>query len=338
MLIVELRKKGLIAPPKFLEGNLSYLTTMGSDAYGASSDASDLDVYGFCVPVQSDVFPHIKDGYIHGFGAPPNPFSVWTQHHIKDGDKEYDLTVYSLIKYFNMAMDASPNIVDSLFVPRRCILHTTSIGTHVRENRKLFLSKKLRPKLLGYAYTQLGKLRNGNTPLVQFIRSNGLDGSIFLENGALDHEQIKDFSKKDELVDLANKFPIKVNSRRREDIIRNSYSTKEGYHVARLGLQCEQVLTEHDLDLERNAETLKEIRRGEWTFEHLVNWFEAKEKALEALYETSTLAYSPDEKAIRRLLMECLEMHYGSVPKAMRADVPVDDLVRELQDVLDKYR
>ena len=338
MLISELKKKGLISPPKFLISNLSYLTSMGSDAYGASSGSSDLDIYGFCVPSKADVFPFSTDGKIFGFGSQPSPFNVWTEHHIRDGDKEYDLTVYSIVRFFNLALDASPNIVDSIFTPLRCVVHTTNVGNHVRENRKLFLSGKLKPRLLGYSYAQLNKLKNGDTPFVQFIRENNLGPEIFEDSGVLDLTVLSGFSKIDELIELANKYPIKQNAKRRADIIRNGYSTKEGYHVVRLALQCEQVLSEGDLDLERNSGILKAIRRGEWSFEHLVDWFSQKEKSLEEIHAKTKLPYSPDETAIKTLLLECLEMHYGSISDAIQVEVPVEKMLAEMQAVIDRYK
>jgi hypothetical protein len=94
---------------------------------------------------------------------------------------------------------------------------------------------------------------------------------------------------------------------------------------------------EHDLDIERNAEVLKAVRRGDWSEEKLRSWFDAKEKHLEELYTKSTLRHVPDEDAIKDLLMTCLEQHYGSLDQAVKRDVPVERLVAELKSVLEKY-
>lgn len=327
-----------MSPPTFLDDNTMFLTAMGSDAYGASSGSSDLDIYGFCIPKKSDVFPYTTGNNIWGYGTPPNPFTVYTQHHVIDGEKEYDFTIYSIVKFFSLAHDASPNIVDALFVPRRCIIHTTQIGNLVRDNRKLFISSKLKPRLIGYAYQQLTKLKNGNTPLVQFIREHGLPPEIFGDKGELHLEEVAGFHKIDELVELNKRHPIKVNSKRRADIIKHSYSTKEAYHVVRLALQCEQLLTEGDLDLERNSEILKSIRRGEWSLEKLVTWFEDKERQLEELHSRTTIPYSPDEAAIKELLLRCLEMHYGSISDAIKHEVPVENLISDLQNLIERYK
>jgi uncharacterized protein len=126
-------------------------------------------------------------------------------------------------------------------------------------------------------------------------------------------------------------------TKREHDTIINSYSTKFAYHVVRLALEAQQILVEHDLDLEANREVLKSIRRGEWSEQKLRSWFDEKEKHLEELYAKSTLQHSPDEEAIKDLLMNCLEQHYGSLDNAVKREVPVDRMIAELKAVLERY-
>lgn len=159
-IVQELKKKGLINPPGFLPGNVHYETLMGSIAYGVSGDTSDIDVYGFCIPPKDVVFPHLA-GIIPGFGKQHQKFEQYQQHHVKapDSNKEYDLSIYSIIKFFQLCMENNPNMLDSLFTPRRCVLHSTEIGEMVRAQRKMFLHKGCWPKYKGYAYSQLQKMR-----------------------------------------------------------------------------------------------------------------------------------------------------------------------------------
>ena len=62
-----LEQKMLINPPKFVVEGCQYLVHMGSDAYGVSSNSSDIDLYGFCIPPKPYIFPHLA-GEIKGFG------------------------------------------------------------------------------------------------------------------------------------------------------------------------------------------------------------------------------------------------------------------------------
>jgi predicted nucleotidyltransferase len=157
----KLINKGLISDyPSFLKDNVHYEVLMGSIAYGVNTDISDIDIYGFCIPPKLWIFPH-SFGYIHNFGKKPKDFGQFQKHHIldKNDGKEYDIVIYNIVKYFQLCMENNPNMVDSLFVPERCVLHSSNIGNHVRENRKLFLSKKSWHTFKGYAFSQLHKVK-----------------------------------------------------------------------------------------------------------------------------------------------------------------------------------
>jgi hypothetical protein len=65
--IRELARKQLCHPPSFLPESIQYEVIMGSFAYGVSSDSSDVDMYGFCIPDKQMIFPHLN-GEIEGFG------------------------------------------------------------------------------------------------------------------------------------------------------------------------------------------------------------------------------------------------------------------------------
>lgn len=288
-----LKKKDLIHPPKWLPLNVHYEVIMGSVAYAVSNDTSDMDVYGFCIPPKEDVFPHLR-GEIHGFGQQIQRFEQYQEHHVKDKEsqQEYDFTIYSIVKYFNLCMENNPNMCDSLFVPQRCVLYASRIGQMVRDKRKLFLHKGSYHKFRGYAYAQLNKIGT---------KANS------------------------------------ANPKRQASIQEFGYDVKFAYHVVRLALEAQQILIEHDLDIEANREILKSIRRGEWSEEKLRNWFNEKEKQLEETYTKSTLQHSPDEDAIKTLLMNCLEDHYGSLKDAVKREVPVEKMIAELRAVIDKY-
>ena len=286
-------KRGLIRHyPKFLETGVQYEVVMGSVAYGVSSDVSDTDVYGFCIPPKDYVFPHLR-GEIQGFGKPGPRFDQFQMHHILDEDarggkgRVYDMSIYSIIKYFQLCMDNNPNMIDSLFVPRRCVLYTTRIGELVRESRRLFLSKSAWPKFKGYAFSQMHKMKN--------------------------------------------KRP---EGKRREMVETFGYDVKFAYHVVRLLNEVEQILSEEDLDLQRNREQLKAIRRGEWGIEQVEQYFASKERELETLYTSCKLPARPDEEKLKALLLNCLEQHYGSLDGCVAREDEAIEALRKIDAVL----
>jgi uncharacterized protein len=161
--VKNLAERGLIRPPAYAK-DTQYETIMGSYAYGVSSDMSDTDVYAFCIPSKEVIFPH-HSGNIIGFDKENidyETFEQFQQHHIKLHDREYDISIYNIVKYFSLCMDNNPNMIDSLFTPERCILHMTKIGSLVRSNRTIFLHKGSFHRFKGYAFAQLSKAENKN--------------------------------------------------------------------------------------------------------------------------------------------------------------------------------
>ncbi|RDJ35119.1 MAG: nucleotidyltransferase [Crenarchaeota archaeon] len=120
--------------------------------------------------------------------------------------------------------------------------------------------------------------------------------------------------------------------------IREKYGmdTKFAYHVVRLLDEVEQILATGEVDLQKNREQLKAIRRGEVPEEEIRRWASEKEKDLEKLYAESNLPYSPDEEKIKQLLLHCLEEHYGSLKDAFVNPNAEKLALQQIQDVLDK--
>jgi predicted nucleotidyltransferase len=294
--IARLADRGLVKPPRWLPENVMYETIMGSVAYGVSSDTSDMDVYGWAIPPREDLFPHLR-GEVPGFGTPRSRFEQFEAHHVVDPDalggrgRQHDLTVYSIVKFFQLAMENNPNIIDSLFTPATCVLHCTAVGTLVRERRRLFLHKGCWPKFKGYAYAQLHK--------------------------------------------IATKHPV---GKRAAIVAEHGYDVKFAYHVVRLLGEVEMILAEEDLDLQRDRERLKAIRRGEWSEERLRQWCAEKEGHLEQIWAESRLRHAPDEEALRRLLLECLEAHYGSLAGCVEDPDRAVVALRNIQTELDRVR
>jgi predicted nucleotidyltransferase len=266
---------------------------MGSNAYGvANPDSSDFDIYGMVVPPKSIVFPHTA-GCVIGFDEPPK-FEQWQEHHVKDesSGREYDFSIFNIVKYFKLLYDNNPNIVDSLFVPENCIKHITTVGQMLRDKREIFLSKRCWFKFRGYAASQFHKL------------------------------EIKNPDETSSRAELVKKY---------------GYDTKFAYHIIRLLDEAEQILLSGSLQLDKNNEELKAIRRGEWTYERLKKEFELRKLSVESSFSKSSLREEPDKVEIRNLLIRCLETHYGSITEecVARNDLPIE-VLRNIQKELEK--
>lgn len=136
--------------------DIHYEVIMGSVAYGVSNNISDIDVYSFAIPPKEVIYPHLT-GYI-GFGEKPQFQDSFQKHHIQIGNQEYDVNVYNIVKYFQLVAENNPNMIDSLFVPDDCIIYLSDKAKLIRDNKDLFLSKKIFHSYSGYAFAQLSKL------------------------------------------------------------------------------------------------------------------------------------------------------------------------------------
>ena len=134
---------------------------------------------------------------------------------------------------------------------------------------------------------------------------------------------------------LAIKEP---HGKRAELVAEHGFDTKFAYHVVRLIGEVEQILQGGDIDLQRDRELLKAIRRGEWTEARLRAWFAAKEGQLEAIHTASTLRATPDEAGIKALLLQCLEEHYGSLSACVVEPERSVVALRNIQAELDRIR
>ena len=196
MILHDLTEQKLIHPPRWLPDNMAYLAIVGSESYGANlPGTSDQDLQGFCIPPKSDVFPHLR-GEIPGFGHQHQRFGDWQEHHIKHNGREYDFAVYSMVKFFHLAMENNPNVLDIISVPDNCVKHITKVGQLVRDNRRTFFHAGCFDKFRGYASGQMAKIKSGanrsNPKRAALIEAHGYDSKFLMHvcRLALECEQI----------------------------------------------------------------------------------------------------------------------------------------------------
>jgi hypothetical protein len=126
--------------------------------------------------------------------------------------------------------------------------------------------------------------------------------------------------------------------KRRVLVEKYGYDIKYAYNVVRLILEAEQIMMTGDIDLQRDKEQLKSIRRGEWTVDEIRDWFADKEKGMEKLYEKCELPWGPDESNIKRHLLNCLEMHYGDIQDAVVEQERPIQVLREIAVLMETVR
>jgi len=123
--------------------HIIFETIAGSHLYGTNIEGSDFDKRGVCVPPYRILF---------------NPFQKFDQ--LEETVYE-DRVIYSLAKFFDLATQNNPNIIELLFAPKGSWIQGSWQWELLVENRNLFLSRNAAKTFGGYARAQMHKLKNG---------------------------------------------------------------------------------------------------------------------------------------------------------------------------------
>jgi len=126
----------------WIENNTILLARHGSRAYGTHNENSDEDFKGVAVPTKK---------YFHGFSlnfeqailSDPNP----------------DTVIYGVKKFFQLATQCNPSLLEMLFASDEDIIINNKFGQIIIDNRNLFLTKKARFTFGGFAHNQLKRIK-----------------------------------------------------------------------------------------------------------------------------------------------------------------------------------
>lgn len=127
------------SPLPWLEARTIFLTRHGSHAYGLATPASDEDFKGVAIPPRA---------YHLGFA----------QQFEQAECGEPDLVIYEVRKFFQLASDCNPNIIEALWTEPSDHVLVTPAGQALLDARSLFLSRKARFTFSGYATAQLKRI------------------------------------------------------------------------------------------------------------------------------------------------------------------------------------
>jgi uncharacterized protein len=113
----------------------------GSRSYGTFHAASDYDYKGVAVAPRA-----YRDGFLQRF----------EQQLVN----EPDATIFDVRKFFKLAADCNPNIIEVLWTDSADIEHCTPEGQLLIDHKKDFLSRKAVFTFSGYAMSQLKRIRS----------------------------------------------------------------------------------------------------------------------------------------------------------------------------------
>lgn len=308
------------------------LTIHGSHSYGMASQDSDLDIDGVCIPPSNVRNSFCKQFEQQRFSS--LPFSLDSAEYRQDAEG----TIYEIRKFFRLAADCNPNIIEILFTEESDVLLCTAAGCELRNHATSFLSQKAKHTFSGYAHSQLKRVKTHRRWLLDppshkpSREEYGLDPNSAPMSSdeygafqALGDEELKRSINESvwHVFEAERRYRSALNHwgqyqnwlssrnpRRAELEARFGYDTKHAAHLVRLMRMCREILVEGVVRVKRpDAQELLAIRRGEWSYDALVEWAEREDAELETIYRegTSPLPKSPDRKRLDELCIHLIE-------------------------------
>lgn len=298
----------------------------GSHAYGLATETSDIDVKGICIePLE----------YHLGF-------SKRFENHIEEASKgyEFDLVIYSLKKFANLASDSNPNIIEVLFSDDEDVLFSDSFGEELRAFRDNFISKRARYSFAGFAHSQLKRIKSHRSWLLnppkqppsrkEFGLSETLKISksqfgafeTILNEGSfveLSNEALVLYSRERAYKQMMTQWQQYENWKKTRNPKRAELEAKYGYdvkhaqHLIRLMRMCKEILSLGRVIVKRqhDKDELMAIRNGYRSYEEILEEAENLEKICANLYETSSIPHTPDINKIDAFIVNLTQKYLG---------------------------
>lgn len=301
--------------PEWLSERTIFLAKAGSQAYGTNTPNSDLDLRGIAIPPRE-----ILLGFTKTF-----------EQAQKTGD--VDIVIYDLRKFLGLAANCNPNIIEILFTDEENWLVADESFLLLRRYANLFLSKKARHTFHGYAMSQLKRIRTHrswllNPPSHKPTREEyglsvankvtasdmGAYDKLLAEGHVFQDNVMKTLQAEKEYANALTGWTQYQNWKATRNEARASleanfgYDVKHGMHLVRLIRMAHEILSEGKVLVRRpDAEELKAIRAGAWTYEQLIEWAEGMEASLNEAAKASTLPEDVDHEKINQLCVQILE-------------------------------
>ena len=313
---------------KNLGDNIMYLTLSGSIGYGTNLEHSDIDLRGVTMERKESIY---------GF-----------QNFEQIDDKETDTVIYGLKKFVSLALKGNPNIIELLGTKEEHIIYMNKYGEALRNNKELFLSKRIINTFGNYATAQLRRLQNAlardhyperekekhilntlnnqmnhfSTNYTEFPsgsmklyidKSNKqeMDTEILMDIH-IDKYPLRDFvSIYSEMNNITREYE-KLNHRNRKKD--DGKLNKHAMHLIRLLVMGTEILNTHEINTYRSEEhdLLMDIRNGNYSYEEIFKLVESYEVKFREASMSTTLSKEPDEKVVEDLLISLYEDYYNN--------------------------
>lgn len=305
-----------------LDGRILELRT-GSHLYGTNTPTSDVDFGGIFI-APSRFYLGLKTVEEVDFSV------IDKDENGKNTMDAVDRKFYDFRKFIKLAADNNPNIVEFLFAPVSSMVFINDTGKDLLSKSDLFIHKGLYHKFIGYAKSQLHKMK---------VKPENYDAlKVFKELYESEFDSVKDLL----IVELKHKKEFEksvsykadhcsigdlnfnlgrkckdvyssVSERldkaghRTELFLKHGYDTKFGMHCIRLLLEGMELLDTGRIEFPlKDREMLLDIRNGKWDQQQVLDYAEDLTNEVLKSFEKSHLQEKPDMNKIEEFMVESI--------------------------------
>jgi len=300
----------------WLQMRTIFLSIHGSTCYGLNTETSDVDFTGICMPP--------KD-YLLGFLRSMDQLV----------NSKPDGCIYSIIKWFALAANANPNVLELLWIDEKYHVICEPQFKFLQTLRQAFLSTRVKDTYTGYAKQQLARIKThkawllnppdhkptreefGLPPQKELAEDQrGALNKLVEENEVtLDDNAVKRLQQENAYHNARKHYAqyetwLKTRNPVRAELeAKYGYDTKHASHLVRLIRQGKELLTTGTMNVERkeDREELLGIRKGIWSYEQLMEWVDANATDAE-FYELAKNSGLPEQPNRNKLHDICVAL------------------------------
>ncbi len=301
------------------EPTILYETVHGSRAYGLARPNSDWDSKGIIVGPK---------GWYHGFLGGPEQLG------------EADHVLYEIRKFFRLAAEANPSLLEILYTDPQWHRVVTPAGERLLAARDTFLSRRVASSFGGYALSQLKRIKTHRRWLLEppqgaptraafglpdkavappdqlgayeAMRDAGDGGDTHFANADPNFLKLLEKERKYRAARsewsryqgwLADRNPVRAALE-----AKFGYDTKHALHLVRLLRMGYEILTTGQVNVTRpDRDALLAIRDCAWSYDALIEQADALYAAIDAAQASSSLPQVPDLQALDALCVSIVD-------------------------------
>lgn len=322
---IDSKEYSFLREDKRLNNHLILLTTGGSYAYGTNIDSeehvSDFDLRGIYLNSKEEILT------MNCYDKPIE-------------NRELDVTIYPLKQIINLLTNANPNTIELLGTKEEHLFICSKEGKMLRDNAKLFLSRRAYASFGGYATQQLRRLQNAlahdsypqpekekhilgsiNRQMMTFTdryknitedilnlyidqsEKDGLENEIFIDI-KLKHYPLRDLKNMySEMAQVLNDYDKLNHRNNKKDTL---HLLKHSMHLIRLLKMGTEILEGKGINTyrEEDRELLLDIRNGKYSYDQIFEMVDKYEGNFKYAAKYTLLPDKPDYNKINELVME----------------------------------